>query len=62
MILYLQYRYATGLDKLLLFIGFLAAMAAGATLPLMIVLFGNMTESMVNQASDDAYCGLNTTA
>jgi len=38
-----QYRYATGFDWLLIIIGTLAAVASGASLPVMYILFGKLT-------------------
>jgi hypothetical protein len=42
-----QYRFATGGEKLLLFIGFLGSLATGATAPLNIWLFGELTGEFV---------------
>lgn len=43
-----MYRYSGGVDKLLMIFGTIAAMAHGAGLPLMMLVFGEMTDSFVD--------------
>lgn len=43
----LQFRYATCLEVLLMLIGLMCAAAHGVALPLMCVVFGEMTDSFV---------------
>ncbi|KAI8909310.1 P-loop containing nucleoside triphosphate hydrolase protein [Powellomyces hirtus] len=50
-------RYATPLDKLLMLIGLFAAAASGAILPLMTIIFGDLTNSF-NDITADAYRGV----
>ena len=45
-----QLRFATGLDIAMMIIGTIAAMAVGAGLPCMIIVFGDMTDSFVGNA------------
>jgi hypothetical protein len=42
-----QFRFSTGVEKLLLFVGFLGALGTGATAPLNIWLFGELSGEMV---------------
>uniref|UniRef100_A0A8L0DRM6 ATP-binding cassette sub-family B member 5 n=1 Tax=Oncorhynchus mykiss TaxID=8022 RepID=A0A8L0DRM6_ONCMY len=46
-VLWLQFRYATGCEVLLMIIGLLCAALHGIALPLMCVVFGQMTDSFV---------------
>lgn len=46
-----QFRYATTWDKILLFIGVAAAMGSGMSMPLMVIYFGRITETMVSNAN-----------
>ncbi|XP_064195313.1 ATP-binding cassette, sub-family B (MDR/TAP), member 4 [Anguilla rostrata] len=46
------FRYADGLDKFLMIVGLLMAMANGAVLPAMAVVFGDMTDSFVDDAKN----------
>ncbi|XP_072010354.1 ATP-dependent translocase ABCB1 isoform X3 [Engystomops pustulosus] len=43
-----MFRYAGGVDKILMVVGTIAAMAHGAGLPLMMLVFGDMTDSFVD--------------
>ena len=47
MFIYLQFRYADNLDIFLMVIGGIAAALHGASLPLMILIFGEMVDSFV---------------
>ncbi|KAF6034287.1 ABCB1 [Bugula neritina] len=47
------FRYSSGLDKLLMFIGSLGAMAHGIAIPCMILVFGDMLDSFLDA---DAFC------
>lgn len=42
-----QFRYADGVDVLLMIVGLVAAAANGTGMPLMIIIFGEMTNSFV---------------
>ncbi|XP_075067982.1 ATP-dependent translocase ABCB1 isoform X5 [Mixophyes fleayi] len=42
-----MFRYSGGVDKILMLVGTVAAMAHGAGLPLMMLVFGGMTDSFV---------------
>lgn len=42
-----QFRFSTGLERLLLFVGFLGALGTGAISPLNIWLFGELSGEMV---------------
>lgn len=44
---YKLFRFASVKDKILLFFGVLTAMIAGCTMPVMIILFGQLTNSFV---------------
>ena len=48
-----QFRYATAFDLLLMFIGTIAAMAHGATLPTVMLFFGEATDAFINQDASD---------
>ncbi|CAJ0964426.1 unnamed protein product [Ranitomeya imitator] len=48
MILCRSFRYSGGVDRLLMLVGTIAAMAHGAGLPLMMLVFGDMTDSFVD--------------
>lgn len=48
------YRYATTNDKIIIFISAIAAVIAGAVLPLMTVVFGQLTGSIGNFSSGNA--------
>ena len=43
----LQFRFASAKDKLLVFFGIVAAMIGGCTMPVMIILFGDLANSFV---------------
>ncbi|XP_056375074.1 ATP-dependent translocase ABCB1-like isoform X2 [Hyla sarda] len=43
-----MFRYSGGVDKLLMLVGTIAAMAHGAGLPLMMLVFGDMTDTFVD--------------
>ncbi|XP_018422366.1 PREDICTED: multidrug resistance protein 1A-like, partial [Nanorana parkeri] len=43
-----MFRYSEPLDRLLMLVGTIAAVAHGAALPLMTIIFGDMTNSFVN--------------
>lgn len=45
-----QFRYADWMDKLLMVVGSIMAAAHGACLPLMMIVFGDMTDSFVDSA------------
>ncbi|XP_044151513.1 ATP-dependent translocase ABCB1 [Bufo gargarizans] len=47
-----MFRYSGGVDKLLMLVGTIAAMAHGASLPLMMLVFGEMTDSFVDVAKN----------
>ncbi|KAG9342824.1 hypothetical protein JZ751_015696 [Albula glossodonta] len=47
------FRFADGLDIFLMVLGLLMAMANGAVLPAMVIVFGDMTDSFVNDAIQD---------
>lgn len=46
-----MFRYADRLDKLYMVLGTLAAVIHGTALPLMMVVFGDMTDSFANAGS-----------
>ncbi|ODM94056.1 Multidrug resistance protein 1 [Orchesella cincta] len=48
------FRYASGMDKLLLLVGCLAALGSGFSMPLMVIYFGRITDSMVGNAEASA--------
>lgn len=43
-----QFRYSNWLDRLYMLLGTVAAVIHGAALPLMMLIFGNMTDSFAN--------------
>jgi len=43
-----QFRYADGVDIFLMLLGTVMSMANGAVLPLMVIVFGDMTNSFVD--------------
>lgn len=43
-----QFRYADSVDILLMLLGLIMSMANGAVLPLMVIVFGDMTDSFVD--------------
>ncbi|XP_072250387.1 ATP-dependent translocase ABCB1 [Leuresthes tenuis] len=45
------FRFSDGLDILMIIIGAVMAIANGAVLPIMFIVFGDMTDSLVNTAS-----------
>lgn len=45
--LFLQFRYATCFDYVCMVVGTISALLAGASLPLMFIIFGDLTESFV---------------
>ncbi|KAM4026721.1 ATP-dependent translocase ABCB1 isoform 2-T2 [Anomaloglossus baeobatrachus] len=47
-----MFRYSGGVDRLLMLVGTLAAMIHGAGLPLMMLVFGEMTDSFVDYGKD----------
>ncbi|KAJ8291016.1 hypothetical protein GJAV_G00020440 [Gymnothorax javanicus] len=49
------FRYADGLDILLMVVGLLMAMANGAVLPAMALVFGDMTDSFVDDAKNTSF-------
>ncbi|KAM8869641.1 ATP-dependent translocase ABCB1 isoform 1-T1 [Spinachia spinachia] len=49
------FRFAKGLDILLILAGTVCAIANGITLPLMCIVFGDMTDSLVSSASGQTY-------
>ena len=50
-----QFRFSTGWDKLAMVMGTICAMAHGAALPAMIVVFGDMTDLFVYDAMFKAF-------
>ena len=54
-----QFRYATGFDVLLMTLGTLGAIAHGISLPLLLVIFGDMTDLFIN--ADNNFDSLNQT-
>jgi hypothetical protein len=55
-----QFRYAKPVDLLFMLIGMVAALGYGATLPLLILIFGNVIDLFTDRAS--SLCSLNFTA
>ncbi|XP_075067977.1 ATP-dependent translocase ABCB1 isoform X2 [Mixophyes fleayi] len=53
-----MFRYSGGVDNLLMFVGTVAAMIHGAGLPLMMLVFGEMTDSFVNVGKNATLEGL----
>lgn len=53
-----QFRYANCLDKLLMIIGILLAIVHGSSLPIMMIIFGDMTDSFVS-SGDTNFPGKN---
>ncbi|XP_078719768.1 phosphatidylcholine translocator ABCB4-like [Lampetra fluviatilis] len=51
--LFRLFRFASGLDKLMMVVGLIFAIANGAALPVMIILFGEMTDTFVNDAQNN---------
>ena len=53
----MQYRHSSGRDRILLFIGLLAATICGMGLPTMVLLFGDVLNAFVKQeqSADDTY-------
>ena len=47
-----QFRYSTGLDKLLMLVGTLCALAHGACLPILLLVFGDMTDLFIDAAQN----------
>jgi hypothetical protein len=47
-----QFRFSTGAERCLLCIGFLGALATGATAPLNILLFGDLTGELVTYGAN----------
>lgn len=43
-----QFRYSSCLDKLLMIVGSLLAIVHGSSLPIMMIIFGDMTDSFVS--------------
>nr|XP_006823097.1 PREDICTED: multidrug resistance protein 3-like [Saccoglossus kowalevskii] len=52
------FRFANCFDGLLLFIGMLAAMLHGSAFPLMVIVFGDMTDTFVSSAKDFNFTSL----
>lgn len=48
-----QFRYADGVDILLMLLGTVMSMANGAVLPLMVIVFGDMTNSFVDDTMQE---------
>ncbi|OPJ81788.1 hypothetical protein AV530_014340 [Patagioenas fasciata monilis] len=48
---YQLFRYSNCLDKLLMIVGSLLAIAHGSSLPIMMIIFGDMTDSFVSSGS-----------
>lgn len=46
-----QFRFATGKDYLLILVGTISAIVHGASLPVMFIFFGDMTDSFVGFGS-----------
>ncbi|XP_063308549.1 ATP-dependent translocase ABCB1-like [Pelobates fuscus] len=49
-----MFRYSNAVDKLLMLVGTIAAITHGAGLPLMMLVFGDMTNSFVSEGKDKA--------
>ena len=56
----LQFRYATSLDVLLMLIGTIAGLAHGVSLPLIILVFGDMMNAFTDRTAQ--LCTLNYTS
>ncbi len=50
---FLKFRFASGGDRLLLLVGCIAAVLGGCSMPIMIVLFGDLTNAFVQNDIDD---------
>ena len=46
-----QFRFATACDKLLIIIGVICSALHGAAMPLMIIVFGDMTDTFVDDGT-----------
>ena len=57
----MQYRFATGLDWLLIIFGWLAAIVVGVSQPVLMIVFGEAVDDFTN-AGKFAYCDTNSTA
>nr|QFU47755.1 P-glycoprotein [Palaemon carinicauda] len=49
------FRYATPFEKFLIFVGLLAAILSAACLPIMFILFGNVTDAFVYNAMQSSF-------
>ena len=47
-----QFRFSSCQDRLLIFVAMFAAICGGCTLPVMIVLFGDLTNAFVTNGID----------
>lgn len=56
-----QFRYSSSSDKLLMILGTLLAVAHGSSLPIAMVIFGDMTDSFV-ASGDTNFTGKNISA
>lgn len=54
-VLFFQFRFATWLDVVLTLLGLISAMLHGTALPLLIVVFGDMTDLFINNADQEAF-------
>ncbi|XP_064091932.1 ATP-dependent translocase ABCB1-like isoform X2 [Macrobrachium nipponense] len=55
------FRYATAFEKFLIFVGLLAALLSASCLPIMFILFGNVTDAFVYNAMQTTTIHTNTT-
>ena len=62
-----QFRFSSAQDKILLALGILAAMCGGCTLPMMIILFGQLANAFVTNGLNkiteigDCFCSIQPT-
>jgi hypothetical protein len=56
----LQFHYATGLDWLYMFVAAFVSIAHGATLQVLLIVFGNVTNLFTNRSAN--LCTLNFTS
>jgi hypothetical protein len=61
-----QYRYSTGFEKFLLFIAGCACLVSGASMPVMVIFFGRISQAMIDYEMDGSevavdYCPQKTT-
>ena len=61
-----QFRFSSAQDKILLALGIIAAMCGGCTMPVMIMLFGELTNAFVTNGRNmteitEIFCGVQPT-